>query len=90
VSFDFQKNPRGSHLQFGSFILWSWMVYIGANHAPWQHGTLGFESVSTISFSGLAVIWNFKSLRKNFPEDTLPSTALQLAMTALGCTGTLS
>lgn len=24
---------------------------------------------------------------KNFPEDTLPSTALQLAMTALGCTG---
>lgn len=36
----FSTNPRGSHLQFGSFILWSWMVYIGANHAPWQHGTL--------------------------------------------------
>lgn len=50
----------------------------------------GFRIWKNISFSGLAVIWNFKSLRKNFPEDTLPSTALQLAMTALGCTGTLS
>ena len=32
-------------------------------------------------------VWRTCTPRKKFPEDTLPSTALQLAMTALGCTG---
>jgi len=90
VSFDFQKNSKG--ISFAVWFLYSLELdglYWGK---PCTLAALSdaFESVSTISFSGLAVIWNFKSLRKNFPEDTLPSTALQLAMTALGCTGTLS
>lgn len=49
----FKKTPRGSHLQFGSFILWSWMVYIGANHAPWQH----FRMLSNLFQPSVSRAW---------------------------------
>ena len=59
----FSTNPRGSHLQFGSFILWSWMVYIGANHAPWQHGTL-VSNLKKHQFLGLGSHLKFQVIKE--------------------------